>query len=242
MRPRRWQTALFAVLAASGCARSAMTLEDETLERESWPVEAGADGPDAATRAPPDGEGDEPRADEPDQPDGPHNPDPPDEPDDPDQPEADPPDAGPAQPADDSGLPASGECKAGTYVGTFSGRITALFVVNIDIKGDISIDALSAGGGDVLTIDHGKITGTDTEGNPVTADVTGTLDCKTKQLMNGALSNGVYVRKLINQTVKFQGTAQAVYAPGDPPTVNGVWQTSGGIEMGSGTFTAKLKP
>jgi hypothetical protein len=115
-------------------------------------------------------------------------------------------------------------------------------VVNIDIKGDISIDALSAAEGDVLTIDHGKVTGTDTDGNPVTADVTGTLDCRTKQLMNGALTNGVYTRKIINQTVNFSGSAQAVYNPGNPPSVNGVWQTSGGVEMGNGTFNAVLKP
>jgi hypothetical protein len=241
MHSRRWQTALLGVVVlAVGCARGALNLDEEPLPADgsgdggAWSGDG--DSADAGRLDPsddhpgPSGDGD---GDDPTMSDAPDASDPPGPPK---------PDAGPPDLPADSGPPVSTECQPGTYVGSFSGKITALFVVNINITGDISIDALTAAGGDVLTIDHGKVTGSDSDGNPVTADVTGTLDCATKQLMNGALSNGVYTRKIINQTVNFAGTVQAVYAPGNPPAVSGVWQTSGGVEMGSGNFNAVLRP
>ena len=243
MHSRRWQNALLGVVVfAAGCARGALNFDEELLPAEGSP-DAGApwggdgDSPDAGAPGH-EGEGPGPSGDGDGDDDGPGLPG---QPDASDTPHPSPPDAGSPELPADSGT-VSGECQPGTYVGSFSGKITALLVVNINITGDISIDALTAAGGDVLTIDHGKVTGTDSDGNPVTADVTGTLDCATKQLMNGALTNGVYTRKIINQTVKFEGTVQAVYAPGNPPAVSGVWQTSGGVEMGSGNFNAVLKP
>jgi hypothetical protein len=146
----------------------------------------------------------------------------------------------------DAGAKPLSECAPGTYSGTFSGIITALPVgpislVNIPITGNITIDALTAESGDTLVINNGKVTGSDQDGNPVTADVQGSLDCATKTLLNGALMNGLYVRKAINYAVNFDGVVEATYHPGAKPSVSGTWKTKSGLESGSGPFNAVLE-
>lgn len=128
------------------------------------------------------------------------------------------------------------ECLAGTYVGTFSGNITALFFLNLPISGQLELDVTNAEGDDVLIIENGRIDGNDQDGNPVEAQINGQLDCTTRTL-TGTLDNGVYRRLSINQTVNFSGTTNGTYVPGDPPVAMGTWRTSGGIEMGEGTFS-----
>ena len=68
MHPPRWQSALFIFLAAAGCARGTLNVEDELLSGDPSAAEAGADEPDAGTNVPP---GDDPDPDDmkPDTPD-----------------------------------------------------------------------------------------------------------------------------------------------------------------------------
>jgi hypothetical protein len=142
----------------------------------------------------------------------------------------------------DAGARPEPECKPGTYVGTFSGNISAFFIVNLPIAGTLRITALTASQGDDLVIDTGRIEGQDQDGNPVSADVRGVVRCATKQLEGGELDNGMYTRRSVGQTVRFDGTAQATYRPGDIPIVEGTWMTRGGIESGAGSFSAALTP
>jgi hypothetical protein len=220
-----------ALLALTGCARATTTFEDASFAVQpydggseldtgsiEWPDEDGDDGADDDADA--DGSG---PVDEQDAGEGP-------------EPR---PDAGGPEPELDASQPES-ECKAGHYQGTFHGTINVLLVLNIPIEGDISIDVQASEQGDSLVIENGTVMGTDQDGNPVTADVVGTLDCPTKTLEDGELRNGVYVRESINQTIKFAGTVQATYHAGNPPTVSGTWSTQGGIESGSGPFNAVL--
>jgi hypothetical protein len=136
------------------------------------------------------------------------------------------------------------ECRPGTYAGTFKGQIKAKILgielpLSIKINGDISIDAQTSDpSSSDLVIQNGSISGEDADGNPVQAEVTGSLNCNSKQLENGTLTNGVYTRTAIGQTVTFSGTVTATYQPGDPPSVAGNWKTESGFEAGSGTFQA----
>ena len=96
--------------------------------------------------------------------------------------------------------------------------------------------------GDYLTIEDGEITGQDQDGNPIQAEVSGSMNCTTNRLENGKLLNGMYTRTGLGMTVQFEGTADAVYAPGDKPSLLGTWKTNGGpIEQGMGTFDATFQ-
>jgi hypothetical protein len=218
------------VIALAGCARATTTFEDagvsavegddgSQLDADSsvieWPDDEDDEGP-TDDDTPADDEGELDAA-------------PPDPPDD----------AGGLPPREDAAVPPPARCKAGNYQGTFTGNISAFFVINIPISGTISIDVrTSSDDGEMLVIDAGKVVGTDDDGNPVNADVFGMLRCSTKTLEGGELRNGVYVRQSLNQTVNFSGTVQATYHASEPPTVSGTWRTQGGVESGSGPFNA----
>jgi hypothetical protein len=215
------RTGLLCVLLASACARGTTLFEDASVspgQDADGGAPSGDEGEDAGGLLPhepePDGSAALPSSE---------------------------PDAAPAE--HDAGTePAAPDCQPGTYGGTFSGTISVLGFLNIPISGTISIGALSSTDGEVLNIDDGKVTGTDQDGNPVSADVFGLLRCATRQLEGGELRNGVYVRENINQTVNFEGTVEATYVPGTMPRVMGSWRTQGGLEMGTGPFDAVLVP
>ena len=156
-------------------------------------------------------------------------------------PEAGPPDAGPA----DAGL----RCIPGTYSGAFAGEISALFgIIRIDIQGTISIDiSPPAESTDQLPIRNGKLDGKDTENNPITATISGTINCTTRRLENGRILNGMYTRRDPiyggpPRTVGFNGTATAIYNL-DPPSATGQWEVVNetGLRAGSGTWSTTLR-
>jgi hypothetical protein len=154
-------------------------------------------------------------------------------------------DAGTAADASTPVKPAS-ECVPGTYKGSFSGQVSfipSLFgsLLSVDITGAITINMGTNTSGNQLVISDGSVTGNDQDGRPITAVVTGTLDCVTKKLLNGKLTNGKYVRSSSN-TVEFSGTVTADYSP-NPPSAAGAWKTSGGfLEGGGGSWSAVHVP
>jgi len=147
-------------------------------------------------------------------------------------------------PAADSGSRTS-ECVPGTYRGAFSGQVqllAALFgnLLSSDITGTISIHVDTDDTGNLMTVKDGTISGTDQDGNPVSATVNGVFDCNAKTLRNGTLSNGKYVRD--GTTNAFTGTVTASYAP-SPPSASGTWKVSGGLfQSGGGTWSAVRIP
>jgi hypothetical protein len=165
------------------------------------------------------------------------------------------PDAG-VEPVVDAGAPVHGDagspvvtdagrvgCLPGIYKGAFAGEISALLgVVRIDVAGDITIDvALAEQDGERLKIRTGVLQGTDTsdQKNPLFARIGGVLNCATKKLENGTISDGTYNRVdplfPFNgpTTTTFSGTVSGVYST-SPPAAVGTWM----VKNGSGTRTS----
>jgi hypothetical protein len=88
-----------------------------------------------------------------------------------------------------------GSCKAGHYSGSFTGMYASglTFVgVPIPVAGNLSLTLAQSADGEFFEITGGHICGTADGLFPFKADVSGTLDCKTGQLVNGTLTNGAY--------------------------------------------------
>jgi hypothetical protein len=148
---------------------------------------------------------------------------------------------------EDPGLPdgalASYEgCVPGVYSGAFNGRLgflPGLFgaLTSVSIEGKIVIHVNVPSAGALLVVDEGSVVGSDADGNPLTAVVSGVLDCAKGTLLSGKLSKGHYVRA--GDDIPFTGDVTATYALW-PPTLTGTWNTAGGLESGTGVFSAVL--
>lgn len=143
-------------------------------------------------------------------------------------------------------------CLPGRYKGAFEGEISALLgLIRIDVAGDITIDVeLGAQDGDRLMIRHGVLQGTDTseDKNPLFARIGGVLNCATKKLENGTITDGTYnrvdpLRPLEGPTTTtFTGTIGGVYAT-NPPAAVGTWmvKSANGARTSMGTWNAALE-
>jgi len=164
-------------------------------------------------------------------------------------------DAGPP-PAPDAGTPVVPDagrvgCLPGTYKGGFEGEISALLgLIRIDVAGEMTIDVELSGSGDRLTIRNGLLQGTDTseDKNPLFARISGVLNCATKKLENGVISDGTYNRvdplRPGSQptTTTFSGTATGSYST-NPPAAVGTWtvKNGSGTRTSMGTFNVTLQ-
>lgn len=155
-----------------------------------------------------------------------------------------------ASTANDAGADAGSRCIPGRYVGAFAGEISALLgLIRLDITGTISLEIAATANGDQLQIKNGKLMGTDQDGNPLTALVSGTLNCATLKLENGRITEGAYNRvdPIFGgppSTTNFSGTATATYNPTqNPPSAQGKWEVKNSDESrgGSGSWTATLQ-
>jgi hypothetical protein len=157
-------------------------------------------------------------------------------------------DAGTPPPPVDAGppvVPDAGRvgCLPGIYKGSFEGEISALLgAIRIDVAGDMTIEVELSGAGDRLMIRNGVLQGTDTSAdkNPLFARIAGTLNCASKKLENGVISDGTYNRVdpiwgMAGQptTTTFAGTAAGSYST-SPPAAYGTWM----VKNGSGTRTS----
>ena len=164
-------------------------------------------------------------------------------------------DAGPAPlPAGDGGpvdppplTNTTTPCVAGPYVGTFSGELRALNgVVRIDVVGVMRFE-LPAAEGATLTLRAGTIEGKDADGHPMTATVSGVLDCTTGQLEGGRITAGTYTRpdpvfRSRTTTSRFSGVVTGSFTAGDRPTGKGTWNVDSdrSTRNGNGTFEVQL--
>jgi hypothetical protein len=143
----------------------------------------------------------------------------------------------------EASVDAGARCIPGLYKGKFQGKISVKLIIELlelDITGNVDIEIGSEVIGDKVVLNNGKVIGTDQDKNPLEATVSGTLNCITGKLENGKLENGKYTRPLTGD-VLFSGTVTANYTA-DPPSAEGTWKTSGGIESGTGTWNAALVP
>lgn len=115
---------------------------------------------------------------------------------------------------------------AGTYAGTFKGKIATLG----DSTGTVSFSLLQEGADEFLTIKTGKMSGKVEGSIPYSADLQGTVTC------------GVMKAKIVNgkSAVAFKGEMKATHGAAG---FDGTWTvtyTSGGA-LGSGTWKAVKK-
>jgi hypothetical protein len=151
-------------------------------------------------------------------------------------------DGGAEDPGVDAATAALLTCVPGVYRGAFSGQVGFLpgllgSLASTSIRGNIVIRVSVASAGSLLVVEQGSVTGSDQEGNPLSAVVSGVLDCATGTLRSGKLSDGRYRRG--TSDVTFAGDVSATYTAG-PPTLTGTWTISSGLDGGSGAFSAVL--
>lgn len=161
-------------------------------------------------------------------------------------------DAGAPVEAQDAGERDAGKmgCLPGTYEGSFKGEISALLgAIRIDVAGRISIDVELSGTGDRLRVRTGVLQGTDTseDKNPLFARIGGVLNCATKMIEDGTITDGTYNR--VDpiwggppMTTTFSGTIGGVYST-SPPAAVGTWmvRNATGTRTSMGTWDAALR-
>jgi hypothetical protein len=132
-------------------------------------------------------------------------------------------------------------CTTGTYKGKFDGTVSvSFFGFLIAIAGDVSVVLAPGSSAGHLALQNGRITGTDDSGSPVSADITGELNCATGMIENGKLENGKYESLFL---VTFEGVVDGKYSY-LPPGANGTWMTTQGSTQllmgGHGTWSVTL--
>jgi hypothetical protein len=146
--------------------------------------------------------------------------------------------------------PTNADCVPGTYTGQFTCSVMALGILKFPWSGSLSITLVGqqSGGGEfpVLTIaPDAKITGSDSNGGMITADLTGQLDCAARKL-SGSMQNGAYTNgSALN--LAFSGALTADYDAQTTPRAfaNGVMGPLKSPQlptvMGDCTWTAPLQ-
>jgi len=136
-------------------------------------------------------------------------------------------------------VPGRGECKPGTYQGTFQCTYTDPMGGNpIPANGPITLKLVQSQNGEFLEVQDGLLDGTANVFFTFRANISGKLDCKTASF-SGSLINGIYSGFLIvNGT--FQGPLSSQYDLLKYAFVGGTWQLIVGGVGGScnGTWSA----
>jgi hypothetical protein len=124
-----------------------------------------------------------------------------------------------------------GACKAGHYIGHFSGsyRSTVVFGFPVDVSDEAGADGApglefwlekTPGSGEIFSVNGGKLRGTANGEFPFTGDLTGTLDCETKKYV-GRIENGQYM--VAGVPYAFVGDVTADYDKIQNAFINGMW-------------------
>lgn len=130
----------------------------------------------------------------------------------PEKPEVKPPAPMSPQPAADAAVPAKPtHCKPGVYTGTFSGMIQLLGLTFSSVNGTVRAQ-LKPAVPDRLDIVDGKVFGVDPDGNRLTVELYGSVNCATDVLEDGRLERGIFHNSAANSDTPFVGTVNAVYS------------------------------
>ena len=137
----------------------------------------------------------------------------------------------------------SPRCTPGDYVGAFAGTVQVLSLPVVGITGTVTAELVANKAGDALVIASSRIEGMADEQTKVTAKLTGTVNCATLELEDGALADGVLTTPGLlgeSSTTTFSGKASALYASG-PPALKGMWQAAPNSALsGSGSWSVAL--
>jgi hypothetical protein len=85
---------------------------------------------------------------------------------------------------------ASAHCKPGLYAGTFSGSIQLVGLSLSTVTGTVRAQLTPDSSGGRLDLHDGRVMGLDQDGNRLTVNLTGSVNCQTDQLENGKLESG----------------------------------------------------
>jgi hypothetical protein len=140
----------------------------------------------------------------------------------------------------DAGIPYEGECKPGTYSGSYACTTTSASPVQLSGTGPFSI-TLVPSGARTLSLTPDASLATTSSGITAVAFLSGVLDCSTRQL-TGIVSEVTYSSPMFNATVTGTGRLGAVYEEdGGPPTLlEGILDPPSTLET-TCTWTATLE-
>jgi len=130
------------------------------------------------------------------------------------------------------------------YAGSFSGSIEFATLPISSVAGTIRAELVLSSSKDKLAIHNGTIRGVDQSEKPLTAQLTGTVDCDTGALEAGRFENGSYQVNEFTSAATFTGTADANYTV-DPPSATGTWEATSketvGLIGGKGSWSLTLQ-
>ena len=138
---------------------------------------------------------------------------------------------------------APGGCKAGHYSGAFNGIYSSFITfigIPLEVSGNVDLDVDMSSNGEFYTISNGHVSGfatllgdggsNTTGGIPYWCDVVGTLNCKTKQVDNGAIKNCGYCVGIADDAGNclgiegnFEGPVTGQYDSSIHAFINGTW-------------------
>jgi hypothetical protein len=108
--------------------------------------------------------------------------------------------------------PKPSHCKPGVYAGTFSGSIQlvglSLSSVTGTVRAELNLDAAAQH----LEFHGAKVVGVDQDGNRLTVELSGTVNCTDNRLEGGKLTNGNFHNKSADNDTAFTGAADAMYS------------------------------
>jgi hypothetical protein len=134
---------------------------------------------------------------------------------------------------------AGGRCRPGTYTGVFNGSIQLASLPVNSVTGTVRAELARVGMTENLVIQSAHVSGVDQNGNDLTVDLAGTVDCATLQLVDGRVEHGNYHPHDGTSDTMFTGEASGMYSL-DPPALVGTWDCDVddvGLVGGQGTWT-----
>jgi hypothetical protein len=127
-----------------------------------------------------------------------------------------------ASAARDAGPEPDPHCREGIYAGTFGGSIQLIGLPLSTVTGTVRTALRLNPDGTYLEIRDARVVGTDQDGNRLTVDLSGNINCITNVVEDGALTNGILHNVASNSDTAFTGEVQAMYSA-DPHSVVGTW-------------------
>ena len=128
-------------------------------------------------------------------------------------------------------------------MGTFAGTVQILTLPVVGISGTVVAELVANKAGDALVIASSRVEGMADAQTRVSAKLTGTVNCATLALEEGALDDGVLTTPGLlgeSSTTTFSGKAEATYSSG-PAALKGMWQAAPDSALsGSGSWSVAL--
>ncbi|HET8935002.1 MAG TPA: hypothetical protein VFN67_16250 [Polyangiales bacterium] len=148
----------------------------------------------------------------------------------------------PQQPIDASTT--SSRCRPGVYTGTFTGSLQLIGVTLSPVTGTVrAMLELNETGGH-LELRNGHVAGVDQDGNRLTCDISGRVNCDNLVLEDGLLEAGIFHNVGSDSDTAFMGSVEAMYSQ-EPHSLVGTFQVEAidsSLFTGRGTWNVISSP